>query len=183
MKRALLFFILIILIILSLAVFLKYDRVEEQQLINNIFMDLTSDFFEDGEALSQQFTCDGENVNPPLSISGVPEETETLAIIVTDPDAPAGIWSHWIVFNISPDTDELDENSVPTGASQGVNDFGNMGWGGPCPSEGEHHYVFTLYALDSDLDLPEGADREAVIAAMEGHILEQAELTGVYSRG
>ena len=176
-------FVCLILIISSLALFFKYDRVNKQPIIiQEKTMDITSDSFEDNQSIPSQYTCDGGDVNPPLSIGGIPEETESLALIVTDPDAPAGTWSHWIVFNIPPDADEIDEDSIPPDAAQGVNDFGNMSWGGPCPSEGEHHYVFTVYALDTMLDLPEGADRQAVEGAMEGHIIEQAELIGVYSR-
>jgi len=145
-------------------------------------MDLTSDAFENEESIPKQYTCNGQNINPPLSIGGIPVETESLSIIVTDPDAPAGTWTHWIVFNMPPDIDEIDENSVPDDSLQGVNDFGNIAWGGPCPSSGAHHYIFTVYALDIMLDLPEGADRQAVEAAMEGHIVEQAELACLYAK-
>jgi len=149
---------------------------------DNASMDLTSDSFENEQKIPSQYTCDGENVNPPLSIGGVPEETESLALTVTDPDAPAGTWTHWVIFNMPLDTDEIDEDSTPQDALHGVNDFGNMKWGGPCPPSGEHRYVFKAYALDTMLDLPAGANREALESAMEGHILDQAELVGKYSR-
>ncbi|MBI4137085.1 YbhB/YbcL family Raf kinase inhibitor-like protein [Candidatus Roizmanbacteria bacterium] len=145
-------------------------------------MDLTSDSFENNQTIPSPYTCDGEGINPPLSIGGIPEETESLALTVTDPDAPAGTWTHWVVFNIPPDTDEIDEDSVPDNSLQGVNDSGNMKYGPPCPPSGEHRYVFHVYALDTMLDLPAGADREALESAMEGHILEQAQLVGNYSR-
>lgn len=145
-------------------------------------MELTSDVFEDGEQIPENYTCNGDNINPPLSIGGIPDETESLALIVTDPDAPAGTWTHWVVFNIPPDVDEIGENSIPNEALQGVNDFGEITWGGPCPSSGEHHYIFSVYALDTMLQLPEGADRQAVESAMEAHILDQAELMGVYTK-
>lgn len=145
-------------------------------------MDLTSDSFENGQHIPAPYTCDGDNINPPLSIGGIPEEAESLAVTVTDPDAPEGTWTQWVVFNIPPDEDEIDEDSVPDDALKGVNDGGTMNWSGPCPSEGEHHYVFKVYALDTMLDLPEGANREALESAMEGHIIDQAQLVGTYSR-
>ena len=145
-------------------------------------MDLTSDSFENDQTIPSPYTCDGDNINPPLSIGGIPDEAESLALTVTDPDAPEGTWTHWVVFNIPPDSDEIDEDSIPQSALHGVNDFGNMKWGGPCPASGEHQYIFKIYALDTMLDLPAGADREALESAMEGHILDQAQLAGKYSR-
>ena len=160
----------------------KHNLDLSENIKDNALMDLTSDAFDTNQTIPSQYSCDGDDVNPPLSIAGIPDEAESLALIVTDPDAPAGIWTHWIVFNIPPGSDEIDEDNMPDGAVQGVNDFGNTNWGGPCPGSGEHRYSFKVYALDMMLVLPEGANREAVESAMDGHILDQTELIGLYSR-
>ncbi len=146
-------------------------------------MELWSDAFENGEAVPEMYTCDGENINPPLHFSDFPEGTESLAIMVEDPDAPSGDFTHWIIWNIPPDTREILEAEVPVGAVQGMNDSGNLGYTGPCPPEGEHRYFFRAYALDVVLKLDEGAEQEDLQAAMEDHILDEAELVGIYSRG
>ncbi len=128
------------------------------------------------------YTCDGQNVNPPLTISELPAGTVSLALIVDDPDAPRGDWVHWLVWNIDPATTEIAENSVPSGAVQGTTDFGETAWGGPCPPSGVHRYVFKLYALDAKLDLPPSAKKSDLAAAMQTHILNQTELISTYSR-
>lgn len=128
-----------------------------------------------------QYTCDGEDVSPPLQWSGVPPEAARLALIVDDPDAPAGTWVHWVLFDMPADLRELPEGGEA--GVQGQTSFGQVGYGGPCPPGGsEHRYFFRLYALDQALGLPEGASRAEVDAAMEGHILAQAELMGLYGR-
>lgn len=126
------------------------------------------------------YTCDGENVNPPLTISEVPAGVLSLALIVDDPDAPRGDWVHWLVWDIDPATTQIAENSVP--GTQGTNDFGNAAWGGPCPPSGTHRYFFKLYALDSKLELPSTAKKADLLGAMQGHILEQTEVISTYSR-
>ena len=146
-------------------------------------MKIISSAFEQGQSVLPQYTCDGENVNPPLSISDVPENAQSLVLISDDPDAPAGVWVHWIVWNIDPKTTEIAENSIPSGAVEGTTSFGKTEYGGPCPPSGEHRYFFRLYALDTKLDLDSSADKAKIEAAMQGHILEQAELMGLYSRG
>lgn len=143
---------------------------------------ITSAAFADGEKIPPRYTADGSNVNPPLSISGLPEGTRSLALIVDDPDAPMGTWDHWIVFNIAPDTTEIAENSVPAGAVQGRNSWGRSDYGGPSPPSGTHRYFFKLYALDAELTLPPGAKKNRLMAAMKGHILADTELMGLYSR-
>ncbi|MBI4130067.1 YbhB/YbcL family Raf kinase inhibitor-like protein [Candidatus Roizmanbacteria bacterium] len=145
-------------------------------------MYLTSNAFDQDEDIPSQYTCDGANVNPSLEFTDIPPEAKSLALIVDDPDSPTHEWSHWILFNIPPGIEEIGEGEAPVGCRIGTNDFGNREYGGPCPSEGRHRYTFKLFALDIMLDLPEGADKEAVEDAMEGHILEQAELTAHYSR-
>jgi len=142
-------------------------------------MKLTSPEFSDKEFIPGKFTCQGENVSPALNIESVPAGTRSLALIVDDPDAPMGTWTHWVVFNI-PVVPGIDESGIP--GSQGVNDFGKMDYGGPCPPSGTHRYFFRLYALDILLELDEGADRESLEAAMKGHILDSAELVGLYKK-
>jgi Raf kinase inhibitor-like YbhB/YbcL family protein len=145
-------------------------------------MKITSMAFEQGQPIPSKYTCDGENINPPLEILDVPEGTKSLALISDDPDAPAGTWTHWLVWNINPETGIISENSVPAEAVEGTTSFGKPGYGGPCPPSGEHQYFFRLYALDTVLDLDPGADSAQLEAAMQGHILEQTEVMGVYSR-
>jgi len=128
------------------------------------------------------YTCDGQNVNPPLTISEVPAETKSLALIMDDPDAPRGDWVHWLMWNIDPATTKISENSVPSSAIQGTTDFGTAAWGGPCPPSGTHRYVFKLYALDTPLNLAPSAKKSDLEAAMQGHVLEQTEFVSTYSR-
>lgn len=145
-------------------------------------MIISSPAFENNKEIPSKYTCDGENINPSLQISKVPEGTQSLVLIMDDPDAPAGTWVHWIIWNIDPKTAEVAENSVPPGGVGGVTSFGSTGYGGPCPPSGTHRYFFKLYALDTKLDLPSEADKAQLEKAMEGHILDQAELVGLYSR-
>jgi Raf kinase inhibitor-like YbhB/YbcL family protein len=143
---------------------------------------LTSPAFEPGGRLLRKFTCEGPGISPPLEIGNVPEGTRSLALIVEDPDAPMGNWVHWVVWNIHPRTHILPEGRVPRGARQGMSDFRSQSYGGPCPPDGEHRYFFRLYALDTRLKLERDTDKDGLIKAMEGHILEQAELMGRYER-
>jgi len=146
-----------------------------------------SEAFEEGGMIPKKYTCDGEDASPPISWTGVPEGTEALALICDDPDAPVGTWVHWVIFNIPPDTTGLSENIPPervleSGARQGRNDFGNIGYGGPCPPRGTHRYYFKLYALDKKVDLEPGATKDELLKAMEGHILAEGRLMGRYKR-
>lgn len=143
---------------------------------------LSSPVFENNAAIPEKYTCDGINVNPPLVISNVPENAQSLVLVVNDPDAPAGQWSHWLVWNIDPTTTEIYENSTPIGAAVGLNDFKDIGWGGPCPPTGNHQYQFKLFALDAKLQLEHGATLCALEDAMLGHVIEQTEYNGYYSR-
>ncbi|OHA00167.1 MAG: kinase inhibitor [Candidatus Sungbacteria bacterium RIFCSPHIGHO2_02_FULL_47_11] len=150
-------------------------------------MRLESSAFKHSESIPKKFTCDlpaqaGGNVNPPLSFSQVPAETKSLALIVDDPDAPVGLWVHWILWNIPPDTKSIKEHSVPKGAMEGTTSAGKPGYRGPCPPDGEHRYFFKLYALDVELGLPPTADKDALEEAMVGHVLDKAELIGLYAR-
>lgn len=145
-------------------------------------MKITSSVFQEGGNIPSKFTCDGADVNPPLHWNGAPSATKSLALIVDDPDAPGGLFTHWIVWNIDPKTNEISENSLPPGAVQGRNDFGKSGYGGPCPPSGTHRYYFRIFALDQMLDLKSGAKRAGLDAAMRGHMLGQGELMGRYAR-
>jgi Raf kinase inhibitor-like YbhB/YbcL family protein len=152
----------------------------------DIEMEITSVAFQEGGTIPTQYTCDGQNKSPALSWSGVPEGTQSFALILYDSDAPAGTFTHWVIFNIPADTLELaaaisTTSQLPSGALQGRNDFGSIGYSGPCPPPGaSHHYHFVVYALDLTLDLSAGASKAQVLSAMQGHILAQAELIGLY---
>ena len=146
-------------------------------------MEITSPAFGQNEKIPINSTCDGNDINPSLTFSGVPSKAKSLALIMDDPDAPAGNWTHWLVWNIEPGIATIEENSVPMGALQGKNDFDKLSYGGPCPGSGIHHYSFRIYALDQKLDLHEGSNKKDLESAMEDHILDRAELIGTYSRG
>lgn len=143
-------------------------------------MKITSPAFENNSNIPSKFTCEGQDINPPLIIDNIPDGTKSLALISDDPDAPMKTWVHWVVYDIQP-TGIIEEDSIP--GRQGINDFGRRDWGGPCPPSGTHRYYFKIYALDKMLGLPEGIDKKALEKAMEGHILDKAELTGLYKRG
>jgi hypothetical protein len=144
-------------------------------------MKITSSAFQEGANIPSKFSCDGADTSPPLQISDVPSEAKSLVLIVDDPDAPSGLFTHWAVWNISAQTSSIAEGSTPKGV-QGTNDFGKSGYGGPCPPSGTHRYYFKIFALASELDLPFGAKRGQLDAAMKGHVIAQVELMGRYSR-
>ena len=144
-------------------------------------MKITSSAFSEGGAIPDKYAKDEQNVNLPLRIEGAPADTKSLLLIMDDPDAPVGLFTHWLVWNIDPKTTEIAENSVPTGAVQGTNDYPNLGYGGPQPPSGTHRYFFKIFALDRTLDLKSGAKRKEVDAAMRGHVIAQGELMGRYS--
>ena len=145
-------------------------------------MKITSTAFTADAALPAKYTCDGDNVNPPLQISSVPAETKSLLLIVDDPDAPHGDWVHWLLWNIDPKTSEIAENSVPDGAIQGITDFGTAAWGGPCPPSGTHRYFFKLYALDATLEISSSSKKADLEKALQVHLLDSAKLMGNYKR-
>jgi Raf kinase inhibitor-like YbhB/YbcL family protein len=146
-------------------------------------MKITSTNFVEGGNIPSKFTCDGGDANPALRFEGAPAEAKSLALIVDDPDAPSGLFTHWLVWNIDPKTTAIEENSAPSNAIQGKNDFGKSSYGGPCPPSGTHRYFFKVFALDRQLDLPAGSKRAQLDAQMRGHIIGQGELMGRYSRG
>jgi Raf kinase inhibitor-like YbhB/YbcL family protein len=146
---------------------------------------LSSPAFDDGERIPEQYGHDAADVSPPLTVSGVPDEAISLALVMDDPDAvePAGkVWDHWVVWNVPPDA-ELPEGWDPEadGATEGTNDFGERGYGGPAPPDREHTYRFRLFALDTTLDLPASADKEDLKVAMSGHVIAEAKLEGTYA--
>jgi Raf kinase inhibitor-like YbhB/YbcL family protein len=149
--------------------------------------ELKSTAFDAGGEIPAVFTCQGRDVSPPLSWSGVPAKTKALVLVCEDPDAPMGTWIHWVYYDIPAGTARLAQGvprtgRPPAGGVQGRNSFGNQGYGGPCPPWGTHRYFFRLYALDTELRLGEGEKRDAVTAAMKGHVLATAELMGTYSK-
>lgn len=151
-------------------------------------MQIQSTAFGEGDTIPKRHTCDGEDVSPQLSWSDVPSDAKSLVMICDDPDTPVGTWVHWVLFGIAPDVSELPEGvpdgeSVLGGAIHGRNDFGNLGYGGPCPPPGPaHRYFFKLYAVDNEVVLPPGATKTDVMAAIEGHVLAEGQLMGRYGR-
>jgi Raf kinase inhibitor-like YbhB/YbcL family protein len=144
-------------------------------------MKITSSAFQEGGNIPSKFTCDGGDRSPPLQIAEIPSSAKSLALIVDDPDAPSGLFTHWIVWNISPQTNGIAEGSAPKGV-QGTSDFGKSGYGGPCPPSGTHRYYFKIFALDRELNLPSDSKRNQLDAAIKGHVVAQGELMGRYSR-
>lgn len=142
-------------------------------------MKLSSPQFTNNEMMPKKFTCEGDDVNPELIIEGISSDAISLALIVDDPDAQRGTWVHWVVFNI-PVIERIEENSIP--GTQGSNDSGKNGYHGPCPPSGTHRYFFKIYALDKKLDLNPGAGKAQLEKAMQGHILDKAELFGLYKK-
>jgi Raf kinase inhibitor-like YbhB/YbcL family protein len=148
---------------------------------------LTSVAFQEGQPIPRQYTCAGVNISPPLEWSGVPKTARTIAIIVDDPDAPAGTWVHWVLYNVPADNIGFVENvpaseTLKSGGFQGKNDFEKIGYGGPCPPSGTHRYFFKLYAIDAELPLKAGATKAELEQAMQGHIVTQGKLMGTFSR-
>ena len=138
--------------------------------------------FQNNTKIPGKYTCDGENVNPPLEFIDVPTNAKSLVLIVDDPDAPMGTFVHWVLFNVSPKSKGVKENFIPDSAIQGLNSANKTGYMGPCPPSNTHRYFFKLYALDITLDLPRNATREMLEKTMQGHIIDKAELIGLYSR-
>ena len=146
-------------------------------------MELTSTAFKADGNIPAVHSYRGGNVSPPLAISSVPPDALSLALICDDPDAPAGTWVHWVVWNLDAKTLRIPKGALPAGAVVGNNSWGKAGWGGPAPPSGTHHYVFKLYALKEPVALKPGADAKALEAAMKGKIVAEARLVGLYSAG
>ncbi len=149
-------------------------------------MKITSPVFEENGLIPAQYTCDGPDINPPLNIEDVPAGSKSLILIMDDPDVPKevkedGVWDHWVVFNIPPDTTQIIEGQEPQGI-HGKGTSGNLQYHGPCPPDGEHRYVFKLYALDTELNLSEGVIKQEVETAIKGYVIEETKLVGLYKR-
>lgn len=164
---------LLLLVLLCGCTQQRYDEVIQMKL------KVTSPAFRNMEKIPVDYTCDGRDINPPLDILDIPDGTKSLVLIVEDPDAPTGVWDHWIVWNIPP-TEHIREDSKP--GIEGINSFNRAGYGGPCPPSGTHRYYFRVYALDTNLDVMEEARKKDVTAAMRGHVIAEGELIGTYSR-
>jgi Raf kinase inhibitor-like YbhB/YbcL family protein len=149
--------------------------------VGEMAVQITSSEFNDGGTIPVRFTCDGEDLSPPLAWTGLPTGTQSLALVVDDPDAPVGTWVHWVIFNLPADTNSLPEGVSGLGTG-GLNSWRRLGYGGPCPPSGTHRYYFKLYALDSMLSLPQGASKGDLEKAMQGHVIAQGQLMGTYSR-
>jgi hypothetical protein len=162
-------------------------RADDHEGGRTMTIEITSTAFANEGMIPRRFTCDGENISPPLSWKGMPEGTKSLALIADDPDAPRKTWVHWVVYNLPAESGGLPENVPPEktlagGGRQGTSDFGRIGYGGPCPPSGTHRYFFKLYALDAELGLAPGATKEELLQAMAGHVLAEAQLMGRYRR-
>lgn len=164
------------------------DPAAQSERSSDMELTITSSFFKNGETIPEKYTADGADVSPPLSWSDVPANTQSFALIVDDPDAPAGTWVHWVLANIEGETRSINEGvpakeTVLGSAVHGKNDFGNYGYGGPAPPSGKpHRYFFKLYALDTILEVDPGITKDGLMQAMEGHIVGEAELMGKYQR-
>ncbi len=170
----------------SLGVQTSAPDVPQEEAVTMAFT-LTSSAFAEGSSIPARYTCQGEDISPPLAWQGAPDETQSFALIMDDPDAPGRTWVHWVVYNLPPNVHALPEGiaadaALPGEAVHGRNSWGRNDYGGPCPPSGTHRYFFKLYALDSTLDLPPGAGKEEVLRAMEGHIVAQAQLMGTYRK-
>lgn len=148
---------------------------------------VSSPAFRDGDFIPSRYTCDGEDISPEIRIEGVPANAKSLVLINDDPDAPMGTWDHWILYNIPPTTTVIPEGikpekTFPNGMKHGVNSWGRVGYGGPCPPSGIHRYYFKVYALDIVLDLPPGATKSKLLKSMEGHVVAEGKLMGKYTR-
>ncbi len=146
---------------------------------NEPVLRVRSTAFSQGGHIPPRYTCEGENINPPLEVDGIPAGTRSLALIVEDPDAPKGVYDHWIVWNIPPTAGIAENSNV---GITGRNSFGKNNYGGPCPPSGSHRYFFKVYALDEDLSLARDADKARLLQAMEGHILSSGELMAHYQK-
>lgn len=178
-------FISILAVILLVAIlFVTHRSTEEKppQVLNtSVHMKIESSNFKNNESIPSKHTCDGSDINPLLTISGTPTEAKSLALIMDDPDSPSGTWVHWTIWNMDPTLTTIDEKTTPKGV-EGTTSFNTLGYGGPCPGSGTHHYHFKLYAMDTMLDLPAGATKDELETAMEGHVLAFSDLIGLYKR-
>lgn len=172
----------IIFLLLLISLVFTVSNVSGKKGFKKAGLKISSPAFENNGYIPSKYTCDGMNINPPFLIENVPASSKSLALIVDDPDAPTGIWVHWVLWNINPETKEIKENDIPSGAKQGLNDFRKSNYGGPCPPSGTHRYFFKLYALDTILNIGQNSTKADLEKAMKGHIVEQARIIGLYKR-
>jgi len=176
---------LLLTLVLNVVACLHANVTKEEAIMK---LELTSSAFKEGESIPTKHTCYGDDVSPPLKWSGIPNSAKSLALICDDPDAPAGTWVHWVLYDLPANVNELPEGiaaseTTPQGAKQGVNDFQRVGYGGPCPPSGKpHRYFFKLYALDAELSLKPRATKSDLLNAMKGHTLAEGQLMGTYKR-
>lgn len=185
MRVVLLFAIIILILGIGYFALFQIQRSEKETILKPEAkgnMIITSPVFQNNAFIPSKYTCDGENVNPPLEIKNVPPAAKSLVLIVDDSDAPMDVWTHWAVWNIEPKTTLIPEQSVPPQAVEGKTSFGKPGYGGPCPPSGTHRYFFKLYALDAIIEISSQADKSALEKAMEGRILDKTQIIGLYSR-
>lgn len=187
MKKIIIIFIVFVLAGIALANVLNKQEKPSEKIPVSQFgakendMRIKSFAFESYKSIPSKYTCDGANINPPLSITGVPEGSKSLVLIMDDPDAPGGTWVHWTVWNMDPDLAQIEEGTTPQGI-EGKTSFGKPGYGGPCPPTGRHRYYFKLYALDTKLDLPASSEKSDIEEKMLGHINASTELVGFYGK-
>ena len=194
MKREFIYLIFCCFVVLSLVVSCKATETEDEVVSSAMEEDaimtigLSSTAFKEGDKIPVKYTCDGQDISPALIWDEPPQPTESLVLIVDDPDAPGGVFTHWVLFNIPVNIYQFGEDvpaqeQLESGALQGKNDFGRIGYRGPCPPSGRsHRYRFTIYALDQRLNLKADVSKKQVMDAMQGHILAQGQLTGTYQR-
>jgi len=183
-------FVILAILVIAGGIFIatEYPKLKQGsapftgQTINTTPMQITSSVFLDGQNIPSKYSCDGDGVNPPLEFKDIPPTAQTLALIVDDPDAPNGTWTHWTIWNIATSTTEIAENSAPQEAVQGQASSGQNVYSGPCPPSGTHHYFFKLYALDSKLPIPSYSTVDKLVEAMQGHVVAQAQLVGLYTK-
>lgn len=181
MKKSLAIFIILIIAIILIISFIYKSDIDVSVNGDMGNMKIKS-IFANNERIPIKYTCDGDDINPPLEIFDIPENAKSLVLIVDDPDAPVGTWDHWVLFNIDTAIAKIDEDSIPRGAIQGKNSWERNDYGGPCPPSGTHRYFFKLYALNTILDLNKNAEKVDVERAMRQHIIGKTELIGLYSR-
>ena len=159
----------------------NFNAPGKVEIMNKGTLRITSPAFENNTNIPIKYTCQGDNVNPPLTIKGIPEATKSFVLIIDDPDAPVGVWTHWTIWNI-PIISEIEENSVPADAIQGITSAQTRGYHGPCPPSGTHRYFFKLYALNMRLNIDENSTKADLESAMNGYVIDKAELLGLYKK-
>jgi len=173
----------LILVVFAILLFIPHRKITENKIqLKKISMKISSSAFENNQEIPTKYTCDGKNTNPPLSFSNIPQDAKSLALIMDDPDAPMGTFVHWVLYNMPVDTREIKEGSLSNNTVSGKNSAGSSLYIGPCPPSGTHKYFFKLYALDSMLDVGSNADKKVIEDAIQKHLLEKAQLVGLYSK-